>query len=119
MAASGLTEREQAVTRLVLQADSTAQIAERLVLSPHTVQEHLKNIFEKTGVHSRRDLVAKSSCPTTNRAYATTNRRDRRPTRPRRPNAHKHGRELAGGRGAFLSEPEELAGHLLSIEDRA
>lgn len=59
MAAYGLTEREQEITRLVLQGDSTAQIAERLVLSPHTVQEHLKHIFEKTGVSSRRDLAGK------------------------------------------------------------
>jgi DNA-binding CsgD family transcriptional regulator len=59
MDAYGLTSREQQVTRLVLQGDSTAQIAASLVISAHTVQQHLKNIFEKTGVRSRRDLVGK------------------------------------------------------------
>jgi len=59
MSAYRLTEREQEVTRLVLRGDSTAQIAERLVVSAHTVQEHLKKIFEKTGVRSRRELVGK------------------------------------------------------------
>jgi DNA-binding CsgD family transcriptional regulator len=59
MSAYGLTKREQEVTRLVLRGDSTAQIAERLVVSHHTVQEHLKKIFEKTGVRSRRELVGK------------------------------------------------------------
>ncbi len=59
MSAYGLTEREKDVTRLVLQGSSTAQIAADLVLSAHTVQQHLKSIFDKTGVHSRRDLVGK------------------------------------------------------------
>ena len=59
MSAYGLTEREQEVVRLVLRGGSTTQIAEGLVVSPHTVQEHLKKIFEKTGVRSRRELVGK------------------------------------------------------------
>jgi DNA-binding CsgD family transcriptional regulator len=59
MGAYGLTEREQDVTRAVLAGDSTAQVASRLSVSPHTVQQHLKSIFEKTGVRSRRELVGK------------------------------------------------------------
>jgi DNA-binding CsgD family transcriptional regulator len=59
MSAYGLTDREQEVTRPVLQGNSTAEIAERLVVSAHTVQQHLKSVFDKTGVRSRRDLVGK------------------------------------------------------------
>ena len=59
MSAYQLTDREQDVTRLVLCGESTAQIARHLRVSPHTVQQHLKHVFEKTGVRSRRDLVGK------------------------------------------------------------
>jgi DNA-binding CsgD family transcriptional regulator len=58
MAAYGLSDREQEITREVLRGASTTEIARTLRISPHTVQQHLKAIFDKTGVRSRRDLVA-------------------------------------------------------------
>jgi DNA-binding CsgD family transcriptional regulator len=59
MSVYGLTDREKDVTRLVLRSNSTSQIAESLFISPHTVQQHFKSIFDKTGVRSRRDLIGK------------------------------------------------------------
>jgi DNA-binding CsgD family transcriptional regulator len=59
MSAYGLTEREQQLTRLILQGLSTIDVADRLVISVHTVQSHLRSIFTKTGVRTRRDLVTK------------------------------------------------------------
>jgi DNA-binding CsgD family transcriptional regulator len=59
MSVYALTDREKGVTRLVLQGCATAEIAGDLAISPHTGQQHLKSVFDKTGVRSRRDLVGK------------------------------------------------------------
>lgn len=59
LAARGLTTREQDVAQLVLQGASTRAIAASLFLSPHTVQDHLKAIFRKLGVSSRREMIAR------------------------------------------------------------
>lgn len=56
--AYGLSDRECQIAQLVFAGRSTNQIADELHLAPLTVQHYLKTVFDKTGVHSRRELVA-------------------------------------------------------------
>lgn len=53
-----LTRRELDVLALLARGHSNAQIAERLVVSPHTVRTHVQNILRKLGVHSKLGAVA-------------------------------------------------------------
>jgi predicted ATPase/class 3 adenylate cyclase/DNA-binding CsgD family transcriptional regulator len=51
---AGLSSREVEVLRLVAQGMTNEQVAEQLVMSPHTVKSHLTTIYGKIGVTSRR-----------------------------------------------------------------
>jgi DNA-binding NarL/FixJ family response regulator len=57
--AAGLTQREREIAVALLRGDDTAAIAAFLHLSPWTVQDHLKAIFDKMAVHSRREIAGK------------------------------------------------------------
>lgn len=58
---AGLSEREsELLTHLIAGAD-TRELAQRLFVSEHTVQDHLKSVFAKTGVNNRRVLVARAT----------------------------------------------------------
>jgi DNA-binding CsgD family transcriptional regulator len=56
--AYGLTAREQEVTQLSLRGATATQTALRLAISVHTVNDHLKSIFDKTGARTRGELAA-------------------------------------------------------------
>jgi pimeloyl-ACP methyl ester carboxylesterase/DNA-binding CsgD family transcriptional regulator len=59
--AAALTERELEVLRLVGRGLSDAEIAERLVVSPHTVHRHVANVRAKLGEPSRAAAVASAA----------------------------------------------------------
>ena len=58
MSAYGLTEQQRIISGFPLQGPSTQTISEQLHITRHTVQDHVKSIFEKTGVRTRRELAA-------------------------------------------------------------
>ncbi len=57
--AFGATAREREVATLLSRGLSRAEMAETLVVSPHTVEDHVKNLYGKLGVASRQELVGR------------------------------------------------------------
>ncbi|HEX4753655.1 MAG TPA: helix-turn-helix transcriptional regulator, partial [Solirubrobacterales bacterium] len=54
---AAMTKSELAVTQLAADGLTNREIAERLFVSPHTVNTHLRHVFAKLGVNSRVDLT--------------------------------------------------------------
>jgi DNA-binding NarL/FixJ family response regulator len=52
-----LTAQERQISALARQGLSNPEIGTRLFLSPRTVEWHLRNVFTKLGIHSRRELA--------------------------------------------------------------
>jgi DNA-binding CsgD family transcriptional regulator len=52
-----LTESELAVVGLVTRGATNREVAERLYLSPYTVNSHLRHVFTKLGIRSRTELA--------------------------------------------------------------
>lgn len=59
----GLSPREREVAAALVAGLDTRAVTERLFISRHTVQDHLKSVFEKMSIHSRREMLAKFSAP--------------------------------------------------------
>ncbi len=53
-----LTHRESEVVRHVALGRNTRQIAAELQISPETIRSHVRNVMEKTGAHTRAQLIA-------------------------------------------------------------
>jgi DNA-binding CsgD family transcriptional regulator len=56
--AYGLTPREQEVAQLMLRGATTVQASQRLAISQHTVNDHIKAIYDKVGARTRGELSA-------------------------------------------------------------
>jgi DNA-binding CsgD family transcriptional regulator len=57
MSVYGLSPREEELAKLVVRGLSTTRISRTLFISDHTVNNHLRSVFEKVGVRSRGELV--------------------------------------------------------------
>ena len=55
-----LSPREQEILRCLAEGVGTQEVAKKFSISEYTVETHIRNIFEKLGVHNRHAMVAKA-----------------------------------------------------------
>lgn len=53
----GLSNRQQEVLAMLARGRNADYITEKLFISPHTTKAHIYNVYQKTGVHSRQELM--------------------------------------------------------------
>lgn len=56
-AAFSLTDRETDMVRMIAQGNSKQAIGEKLFLSENTVKSYTRNVYRKTGVHTKQSLI--------------------------------------------------------------
>lgn len=63
----GLSPREAEVLHLLVLGHAVNEVAEHLGISPHTVRDHVKNLYRKTGASSRNELLRSVASSTATR----------------------------------------------------
>jgi DNA-binding CsgD family transcriptional regulator len=58
--ACGLTPRESEILTVLADGSDTKEVAERLVISEHTANDHIKTVLGKTGARTRQRLLARA-----------------------------------------------------------
>ncbi|MEG0461501.1 response regulator transcription factor, partial [Gordonibacter sp.] len=53
----GLSNRQREVLGMLAKGRNADYITEKLIISSHTAKAHIYNIYQKTGVHSRQELM--------------------------------------------------------------